>query len=312
MIDIAIPFLAMITVATFMSIYLYIYRSWFPDGLPFPYDSTLLSRGISGKCTTCNSSLTLLGQLCSFPRRLPFSSCFSCIASWAILSPSPLAGIAQGHLLYAAMIPPISFCGVRATSSIHLANMIQFVAGQEQLSSSYSRWSVSSTLYGGHGRRSTSSSRVISTPWRTSSLHILVLRFHVFRVQYSMHLAPVRLCRFPYFHRCVPFAVARPRAFALSFASAVCEMASSLGSTSATRPARSIPSSPSSFPVSSGSHLDLADGENKPHCRPSELAFPDNLAEVFGASNEETGQTICVHAKMKHVSCHTSRVMRQQ
>jgi hypothetical protein len=142
--------------------------------------STLLSRGISGKCTTCNSSLTLLGQLCSFPRRLPFSSCFSCIASWAILSPSPLAGITQGHLLYAAMIPPISFCGVRATSSIHLANMIQFVAGQEQLSSSHSRRSVSSTLYGGHGRHSTSSLRVISTPWRTSSLHILVLRFSHF------------------------------------------------------------------------------------------------------------------------------------
>jgi hypothetical protein len=135
-----------------------------------------------------------------------------------------------------------------------------------------------------------------------------------------MLLAPVRLCRFPSFHRCVPFAAARLRAFALSFASVVCEMASSLGSTSATRPARSIPSSPSSFPVSSGSHRDLADGENKPHCRPSELAFPDNLAEVFGASseleinlppNEETGQTICVRAKMKRVSCHTSRVMRQ-
>jgi hypothetical protein len=101
-----------------------------------------------------------------------------------------------------------------------------------------------------------------------------------------MLLAPVRLCRFPSFHRCVPFAAARLRAFALSFASVVCEMASSLGSTSATRPARSIPSSPSSFPVSSGSHRDLADGENKPHCRPSELAFPDNLAEVFGASSE--------------------------
>jgi hypothetical protein len=45
MIDIAIPFLAMITVATFMSIYLYIYRSWFPDGLPFPYDVHTIKSG---------------------------------------------------------------------------------------------------------------------------------------------------------------------------------------------------------------------------------------------------------------------------